>query len=178
MNANREVSSLGMRLLAADIRVSAALQRRGDGSRLLRAAAIPLARSADGWPWMLALALAAVLGPATGRMLTLRLAAAVLATGIAVKLVKLATRRERPVGDWGGSYRRSDPHAFPSGHAARAFLLAVIACAFGPPGLGGLALLWATLVATSRVALGVHYLSDVLGGALLGTVCGLLTTSL
>lgn len=178
MTPGSEAPSLGTRLLAEDVRLSAWLQRLGERSRALRAAAIPLARSGDGWPWMLAIALAAAFGPASGRLLTLRLAAAVLATGAAVKLAKLAARRERPAGDWGGSYRRSDPHAFPSGHAARAFLLAVVAGAFAPVWLAGLALAWAVLVATSRVALGVHYLSDVVGGALLGVACGLLTISL
>lgn len=178
MSGEPEVQSFGRRLLAEDVRLSAELQRLGERSRALRLAAIPLARSADGWPWMVALALAAVLGPASGRLLALRVAGAVLATGIAVKIVKVVARRERPAGDWGGSYRRSDPHAFPSGHAARAFLLAVVACAFGPVPLGAAGLAWAALVATSRVGLGVHYLSDVVGGALLGVACGLLTVSL
>ena len=43
--------------------------------------------------------------------------------------------------------------------------------------MAALAALWATLVAASRVVLGVHYLSDVVGGALLGVACGLVAVT-
>lgn len=170
--------SVAARLLAHDVRLSARLQDLGDRARRLRTLAIPLARSADGWPWIVVLVLVAIAGPASVRTLALRTAVAVVATGVAVKIVKLLARRERPAGEWGGSYRRSDPHAFPSGHSARSFLLAVLAITYGPWWLGPLAVPWATSVAASRVVLGVHYLSDVLGGALLGVACGLLAVSL
>ena len=52
--------------------------------------------------------------------------------------IKFLVRRRRPEGEWGGIYRKTDPHSFPSGHAARALLLAVIALALGPPWLGWL----------------------------------------
>jgi membrane-associated phospholipid phosphatase len=37
-------------------------------------------------------------------------------------------------------------------------------------------LVWAPLVALARVAMGVHYLSDIVAGALLGLVVGLALT--
>jgi membrane-associated phospholipid phosphatase len=37
---------------------------------------------------------------------------------------------------------------------------------------------WAPLVALSRVAMGVHYLSDVVGGFILGVLAGLLMLQL
>ena len=172
------MTSLAARLVAHDVRLSSRLQRRGDRGGLLRAAAIPLARSGDGWPWIVAIVVAGALGPAGARVLAARTLVAVLATALAVKLVKSIARRERPDGEWGASYRRGDPHAFPSGHAARTFLLAILAAAFGPAWLGPLAALWATLVAASRVLLGVHYVSDVVGGALLGVACGLVAIAL
>ncbi len=58
-------------------------------------------------------------------------------------------------------------HAFPSAHASAAFALAFAIlwtkrrAAIGP-------LILASLVAFGRVATGVHYLTDVLGGALVG----------
>jgi len=52
-------------------------------------------------------------------------------------------------------------------------MLAVLAAALGPAWLAWLLLVWAPLVALARVAMGVHYLSDVIVGALLGLVVGL-----
>jgi undecaprenyl-diphosphatase len=46
--------------------------------------------------------------------------------------IKFLVRRKRPEGEWGQIYRNTDPHSFPSGHAARAFLIAVIASALAP----------------------------------------------
>jgi undecaprenyl-diphosphatase len=62
--------------------------------------------------------------------------------------------------------------SFPSGHATTAFAAAV-ACALLVPRLRWPALALATLVAASRVYLGVHYVFDVIAGALLGTAVGL-----
>jgi undecaprenyl-diphosphatase len=93
---------------------------------------------------------------------------------VLVLAVKRLIRRQRPQGEWGGIYRLTDPHSFPSGHAARMALLLALAAAWGPAWLAWLLLLWAPLVALARVAMGVHYLSDVLGGALVGLAVALL----
>jgi undecaprenyl-diphosphatase len=59
-----------------------------------------------------------------------------------------------------------DP-SFPSDHAAAAFAIAFAVLAFSrPAGLGFLA--GATLIGVSRIALGLHYPSDVLAGAVVG----------
>src|SRR5215218_9403540 len=65
-------------------------------------------------------------------------------------------------------YQFADPHSFPAGHAARAFLIATIATGLGPSGLAMVLWIWAPLVALARVAMGVHYLSDIVAGALFG----------
>ena len=61
------------------------------------------------------------------------------------------------------------PHsgAFPSGHASTAFACATI-IAWASPRLGLVAFVLATLIASSRVYVGVHWPLDVLGGAVLG----------
>jgi undecaprenyl-diphosphatase len=64
-----------------------------------------------------------------------------------------------------------DP-SFPSDHAIAAFAIAV-AIFLRHRRAGLLALALASLVAISRVALGTHYPSDVLGGAVLGALCAL-----
>lgn len=60
-----------------------------------------------------------------------------------------------------------DPFSFPSGHSAASFAVA-LAIALAHPLLAPLALGLATLVACSRVALRVHYASDVVAGVVLG----------
>ena len=72
----------------------------------------------------------------------------------------------------GRLYRSTDPHSFPSGHAARAVLIAVLGAGLGPTWLAVLLCVWAPLVALARVAMGVHYLSDILAGFLLGLAAG------
>jgi undecaprenyl-diphosphatase len=66
--------------------------------------------------------------------------------------------------------RRPLTYSFPSGHAASSVAGAVTLSQFWP---AGRVVLWslATLVAVSRIYVGVHYPLDVLGGALLGLAC-------
>jgi membrane-associated phospholipid phosphatase len=62
--------------------------------------------------------------------------------------------------------------SFPSGHATTAFAAATALSLFAP--LMALPLFaTATLIAASRVAIGAHYLSDVLAGSVLGAICAL-----
>jgi undecaprenyl-diphosphatase len=64
-------------------------------------------------------------------------------------------------------------YSFPSGHTATAFAAAVV-LVYGSPGIGMLALLAATLIGFGRVATGVHYPTDVLAGAALGSLVGVI----
>lgn len=64
-------------------------------------------------------------------------------------------------------------YSFPSGHTATAFAAAVV-LVYGSPGIGMLALLAATLIGFGRMATGVHYPTDVLAGALLGSLVGVI----
>jgi undecaprenyl-diphosphatase len=66
--------------------------------------------------------------------------------------------------------RRPLTYSFPSGHAASSVAAAITLSQLWP---AGRVVLWslATLVAMSRIYVGVHYPLDVLGGALLGLAC-------
>ena len=94
--------------------------------------------------------------------------------GVVSLFPKFPIRRRRPEGEWGGIYRNTDPHSFPSGHAARAFLIAVMATGLGPAWAGVILWFWAPLVALARVAMGVHYASDIVAGMFVGILIGII----
>lgn len=127
-----------------------------------------LAHSGDSWFWGAALVVIWALGDADWKAWSVRLVIAIAATAGVVFTLKLIFRRRRPEGDWGGIYRATDPHSFPSGHAARGVLLAILVTVMGPAWLAPILIVWAPLVAVARVAMGVHYLSDVVAGAVVG----------
>lgn len=62
--------------------------------------------------------------------------------------------------------------SFPSAHATWSFAGAVLTC-FVNPVWGIIALVLAVIVSWSRVYVGVHYLSDVAAGAIVGTIVSL-----
>ena len=107
-----------------------------------------------------------------GRPWAITVLISIVALAVIVLAVKFSIRRRRPEGEWGHIYRSTDPHSFPSGHAARAVLIAVLAIGLGPGWLAILLCIWAPLVALARVAMGVHYASDILAGGILGVVVG------
>ncbi len=61
--------------------------------------------------------------------------------------------------------------AFPSTHAADAFSVAVIILLARPLEEGIVAMILAFLTGYSRIHVGVHYLTDVIGGAVFGSLC-------
>jgi undecaprenyl-diphosphatase len=129
-----------------------------------------LAHSGDSWFWGIGLALLWLLGNPGWKTWSLHMLLAIGVTAALVFGIKLLVRRRRPPGEWGAIYRSTDPHSFPSGHAARAVLLAILAIAWGPAWLALVLALWAPWVSLARVAMGLHYLSDVAAGAVLGGV--------
>ena len=139
-----------------------------------RAVAILLAHSGDSWFWLSGLFILWLLGTEYWKLRAIELALGVLVTALIVMSVKFTVRRRRPEGDWGRIYRSTDPHSFPSGHAARAFMLAVLALGLGPLWFGLLLSVWAPLVGAARVSMGVHYPTDILAGMVLGFVMGVL----
>jgi undecaprenyl-diphosphatase len=136
------------------------------------------AHSGDSWFWIAGLLLTWFLCDGECRLRSGFLVIGLIIMAAAVILMKFSIRRPRPEGEWGQIYRITDPHSFPSGHAARSAALAVMGAAIGPPWFSITLALWAPWVGISRVALGVHYLSDVIAGWLVGGIMGLIAVFL
>ncbi len=158
-------------MIALDARLTDKL-RIAEQPGPLRLLAAFLAHSGDSWSWMVGLAILWWLGQYYWKSRAVVLMIAILVTAMLVFLVKWLFKRRRPEGEWGKFYRSTDPHSFPSGHAVRSVMLAVIMLGLGPLWLGLVLLIWAPLVGLARVAMGLHYLSDVLAGMLMGLLIG------
>jgi undecaprenyl-diphosphatase len=136
--------------------------------------AVIFAHSGDSWFWLGGLFLVWLLNKGEWRDWAAFLITGLMVMATVVLILKFAVRRPRPEGEWGQIYRITDPHSFPSGHAARSAALVVMALFVGPPWFAIVVLLWAPWVGLSRVALGVHYLSDVIVGWIVGAVMSLI----
>jgi len=164
---------LGMlKLLELDARLSAKL-RMAERPGIFCSVAAFLAHSGDSWFWWGALGLLWWLGTPFWKNWAQTILLSIIALAVVVLSIKFLVRRQRPAGDWGGFYRKTDPHSFPSGHAARAILIAVLVTGLGPAWLIAVLWVWAPLVCLARVVMGVHYLSDILAGVLTGLLAGM-----
>jgi len=144
--------------------------------RWVRLYVLGATRGGDGWLWY-ALGLAILLFGAEQRFAAL--GAAGLSSVLSILLflwLKRLTGRRRPCQIerhcW-ATLLPPDQFSFPSGHTMTAFAVAVPLALFYPNLTGGL-FFCALSIATSRILLGMHFLSDVLAGALIGTALGYL----
>jgi membrane-associated phospholipid phosphatase len=113
------------------------------------------------------------------RSLGVQLLAGILTLWLVVEVVKALVDRRRPyivlestrIIGW-----RERGLSFPSGHTAQTFFMTTLFVQYLHTSalLGGLLYLAAALVGFTRVYVGAHYPRDVLAGAMLGSVWGLL----
>ena len=94
-------------------------------------------------------------------------------TWVLSTVLKFFIQRPRPEGEQGLFYLKIDQHSFPSGHAVRTGGLCVVLAGLLPLWGTLVLLLWGVSVGLSRVALGLHYASDVLAGWFIGAGAGL-----
>jgi len=145
--------------------------------RWVRRVAIVATRAGDGWLWYLTGLAILFLGGAE-RLTAVASAgsAALVGVGLFTSLKKLSGRKrpcEIEPHCW-ATLLPPDQFSFPSGHTITAFAVAIALGEFYPVLFPAL-LVCAIVIATSRILLGMHFLSDVMVGALLGT--GLALTS-
>lgn len=131
-------------------------------------------RMGDGWLWY-GLGIMLLIDGGTQRFAAVGAAGSAGILGIFVfKGLKKLSQRPRPC--------QLEPHcwskvlppdrfSFPSGHTMTAFSIALVVSYFYPALKGPLFFL-AVSIAVSRIVLGMHFLSDVLAGMVLGVVLG------
>jgi undecaprenyl-diphosphatase len=136
-------------------------------------------KGGDGWLWALCgLAVLASHGPDKS--------AAFLAATIAVTsgillftVLKKAVGRPRPCAlephCW-ATLLPPDQFSFPSGHSITAFAVA-IPLSYYFPSAAPVLLAFATSIALSRIILGMHFLTDVIAGSILGSLLGYLAVA-
>jgi len=137
-------------------------------------------RLGDGWLWLLTGLLLLLIGSSLCLRTLAAVAVAMGTANSALVLLKRRFHRRRPC-SYGRhpcfdtqplAFFKEDCFSFPSGHTLNAFAVgSVIALSF--PALGPVALAVAASVAASRVVLGLHFVSDVVAGAVLGLGIGI-----
>jgi undecaprenyl-diphosphatase len=130
-----------------------------------------ISRLGDGLFWYLLIFAFAISGP-QGASVAAQMAVAGLAGVALYKQLKHRLVRERPFISYSAislGIAPLDRYSFPSGHTLHAVCFTLIATAHLPE-LAPMLIPFALLVAVSRVVLGLHYPTDVLAGAAIGTV--------
>lgn len=139
--------------------------------RWVRLASIAATRAGDGWLWYVAGLLVLLFG-GPDRLVAVASAGSAAMVGVGLfMLLKKISGRKRPCEIephcW-ATLLPPDQFSFPSGHTITAFAVATTIGIFYSMFLGPL-LFCAICIATSRILLGMHFLSDVVVGAVLGT---------
>lgn len=142
--------------------------------------ALAATRAGDGWLWYLA-GLVVLLAGGDPRFTAVAAAgsAALVGVGLFVAVKKMSGRKrpcEIEPHCW-AHLLPPDQFSFPSGHTITAFAVAVSLGAFYPIAMAFL-LFCAFSIAISRILLGMHFLSDVAVGAIIGTGLALTSHSL
>lgn len=141
---------------------------------LLRALAPVSAHSGDSLIWLLLGGLLWSRQSDDARTLALCILGTVLVTSVLSATLKQLFRRRRPTAPTRGFYNAFDRYSFPSGHAVRVGALMILLSTSLPRAAIPAVILWGLTVCVSRIALEVHFVSDVGAGLALGWITGIL----
>lgn len=150
-------------------RLCLALNRWAARRALMRLLRI-VSRLGDGVFWYALIGVLALFGGTRGAHAALHMSLVGIVSATLYRVLKRWTRRPRPFrthADITAYIAPLDEFSFPSGHTLHAVGFTLVAVAWFP-WLAALLVPFALLVALSRVALGVHYPSDVLAATLIG----------
>ena len=158
-------------MTAIDEAVNAAFEPLRGDARADRAAAL-LSNLADyGLIWVALAALKARRRGPNRRRAVVGLAAAGFSSLLVSRAVKDAVARERPDDHLDATVRAPSSSSFPSGHTLAAFCTAFVLADTDKQTAANVG--FAAAVAASRVHLRAHHPTDVIGGAVIGSVLGL-----
>ncbi len=143
-----------------------------EDKRFIRSFLEAISHSCDSWYWLIGLVVLWAASEGMPRQMAIFTAFGLTLLAVVVLAAKFLIKRPRPEGEFGQIYRITDPHSFPSGHAARAMAFAFIFSTLGNHWLTLVVFVWVLLVGYSRVALALHYVSDVIVGWLIGLLSG------
>lgn len=167
--SNSWAASMFRRADAAEYKLCLRLNR-GCNVPSVRTLFAIVSRAGNGVFWYTLMLFLPVAYGSAGLYPALRMAA-VSVVGLALyKYLKARLVRERPYITLDGVIAGTkvlDRYSFPSGHTLHAVSFTTLAC-YSFPELAWLCVPFATLVAISRVVLGLHYPTDVLAGAAVG----------
>ena len=129
-----------------------------------------------GWFWILLTILLLVIPKSrrTGIVMAVSLVINALVTNVVLKNLFARTRPYEVVEGLERIVEEQVDFSFPSGHTACSFAAAVVICKLCPKRYGIPAMVLAVLIALSRLYVGVHFPTDVIGGAVFGTAAALL----
>jgi undecaprenyl-diphosphatase len=175
--ATAPVDTLFRRVDAFEYAWCLRLNRGCQQRRLVRDLFAAVSKLGDGVFWYLLIVVLPAIYGERAALPSLRMAIAGIVGLLLYKYLKSRLVRERPYISLAGIVPGTpalDRYSFPSGHTLHAVSFTMLAIQSFPE-LGWLLIPFASLVAASRVVLGLHYPSDVAAGAIVGATLALLS---
>ncbi len=130
----------------------------------------------SGWFWIASAVVCLILSKTRrlGITMSVSMLLNMFATNVFLKNIVARTRPYIAVDGLHRIIEAQSDYSFPSGHTACSFAAAVVVFLMCPRKVGAPVLVLAFLISLSRLYVGVHFPTDVLGGAVIGTAAALL----